>query len=43
MNFVTSSVTDTPQKCHFTLEFCKLNFSIAGCPRGHVRVCIRES
>jgi hypothetical protein len=23
---------DTPQKCHFTLEFCMLNFLIAGCP-----------
>jgi hypothetical protein len=23
---------DTPQKCHFTLGFCILNFSIAGCP-----------
>jgi hypothetical protein len=23
---------DTPQKCHFTLGFCMLNFLIAGCP-----------
>ncbi len=23
---------DTPQKCHFTLGFCKGNFSISGCP-----------
>jgi hypothetical protein len=22
---------DTPQKCHFTLGFCMLNFLIAGC------------
>jgi hypothetical protein len=28
----TRAVRDTPQKCHFTLEFCILNFSIAGCP-----------
>jgi hypothetical protein len=24
---------DTPQKCHFTLGFCMLKFSIVGCPR----------
>jgi hypothetical protein len=27
---------DTPQKCHFTLGFCMLNVSIAGCPQHHV-------
>jgi hypothetical protein len=24
---------DTPQKCHFTLGFCMLNFSVEGCPQ----------
>jgi hypothetical protein len=28
------SYRDTPQKCHFTLGFCMLIFSIPGCPRG---------
>jgi hypothetical protein len=28
----TSIPWDTPQKCHFTLGFCMLTFSIAGCP-----------
>jgi hypothetical protein len=26
------SYRDTPQKCHFTLGFCMLNFSFEGCP-----------
>jgi hypothetical protein len=27
---------DTSQKCHFTLGFCILNFSIVGCPLGEI-------
>jgi hypothetical protein len=31
-----ASQGDTPQKCHFTLGFCILNVSIAGCPQEHL-------
>jgi hypothetical protein len=31
---------DTPQKCHFTLGFCMLNVSIAGCPKiAKIKMC----
>jgi hypothetical protein len=33
-------IRDTPQKCHFTLEFSILNFSIAGCPSEAVQCAV---
>jgi hypothetical protein len=32
-NQVPDDERDTPKKCNFTLGFCMLNFSIAGCPK----------
>jgi hypothetical protein len=34
--FVHMVSRDTQQKCHFTLGFCMLNFSIVGCPSIYV-------